>query len=62
MARVFNSNEAVTRFNVGGRTITLGAREGWEGALSSSDAAEARKIAGIEVTGEIEPAKAKRKR
>lgn len=62
MARVFNSNDFAASIKIGGATVSLGAREGWEGALSASDAAEVRKIDGIEVTGDVVAPKAKRKR
>lgn len=62
MARIFNTNDHAIPVKIGGATVSLGAREGWEGALSSSDAAEVRKIDGIEVSGEIVAPKAKRKR
>lgn len=63
MARIFNTNEIAVPVRVGNRTIRLGPREGWEGAMTGADMAEARKLDGIEVSGEpVATAKPKRKR
>lgn len=63
MARIFNISDHAVPVRVGSHMIRLGPREGWEGAMTAADMADARKVAGIEVSGEpVVPAKPKRKR
>lgn len=63
MARIFNTNETAVPVRVGSQTIRLGPREGWEGAMTAADMTEARKLDGIEVSGEpVAAPKSKRKR